>query len=168
MLKLELGGGDNPTKPRPEWTNIDVRALPEVDFATKVDTLPDVVDESVDEIFAAHLIEHFGRFEYMKVLTEWVRVLKHGGKIELHCPDMAELCKQYVAGEITTDWFSYICYGGQDYEYNYHKIAWDFERLERALKVLGVTNIIREPVKTFKQANGKPYCPILVIKGTKL
>lgn len=166
MLKLELGGGDNPTKPRPEWINCDIRQLDCVDWVGDVTDLP-WQNESIDELFAAHLIEHFGRFEYGKVLDEWIRVLKSGGKLELHTPDMAELAKQYVNGEITTEWFSYICYGGQDYRYNFHKVAWDYTRLASELKKRKMTNVSREPVKTFREANGKPYCPILVIKAKK-
>ena len=166
MLKLELGGGDNPSKTK-LWVNVDIRPLPEVDVVCDVTKLP-YKDDEVDEIFAAHLIEHFGRFEFDAVLDEWVRVLKHGGKMELHCPDMEELCKQYTNGDITTEWFSYICYGGQDYEYNHHKIAWDYSRLRSELVQRKMTNVTREPVKTLEDAAGEAYCPILVIKATKL
>jgi len=32
-------------------------------------------DSSVDEIYASHVLEHFGRHEFMDVLKEWNRVL---------------------------------------------------------------------------------------------
>lgn len=45
---------------------------------------------TVDRIAAIHVLEHFYQWEVSDVLTEWLRVLKHGGKIilELPCLDM--------------------------------------------------------------------------------
>lgn len=46
-----------------------------------------IVDDSVDEIRASHILEHFSFPDVDKVLTEWLRVLKPGGQIKIAVPD---------------------------------------------------------------------------------
>ncbi len=40
-------------------------------------------DESVDEIYASHVLEHFPYNKTQEVLNDWVRVLKPGGRIRI-------------------------------------------------------------------------------------
>lgn len=42
-------------------------------------------DNMLDYIFSSHLLEDFDDTE--TVLNEWIRVLKHGGRLVLFCPD---------------------------------------------------------------------------------
>jgi len=55
-------------------------------------------DNSVDEIKAFHIIEHFNFFEIKDVLEEWYRVLKPGGRLYLETPDFLETCRSFVEG----------------------------------------------------------------------
>lgn len=54
-------------------------------------------DNSVDEVHAIHLIEHFNRLEVDDILREWHRVLKPGGELALECP-----CLNKIAYWLTT------------------------------------------------------------------
>ena len=45
-------------------------------------------DESVDEIYSSHTLEHFSRTEGLKFLEECHRVLKKGGIIRIVVPDL--------------------------------------------------------------------------------
>ena len=53
-------------------------------------------DNSVDEIFSSHVIEHFDFWEAIKVLKEWHRVLKPGGILDIETPDMLGSCKRFI------------------------------------------------------------------------
>ena len=43
--------------------------------------------DSVDEIFCSHALEHFTRWVGVRVLKDWYRVLKSGGKLHIETPD---------------------------------------------------------------------------------
>ncbi len=58
---------------------IDERAFSHVDYVGKAEDLSIFGDESVEEIYACHILEHFRRADVLKVLQEWFRVLCTGG-----------------------------------------------------------------------------------------
>lgn len=58
----------------------------------------DVADESVDEILASHVLEHFSHRDVGNVLAHWVQKLKPGGRIRIAVPDFEEVAKLYLAG----------------------------------------------------------------------
>ncbi len=58
-MKLHIGCGE---RFLPGYKHIDARAFPHVDYVTdKLDNLPMFKDNSVDEIYACHLLEHMPR-----------------------------------------------------------------------------------------------------------
>jgi SAM-dependent methyltransferase len=69
-----------------------------VDFDPKVN--PDVVadvrelpmfeTDSVDEIYASHVLEHLKSDDTLVALKEWMRVLKPGGMLTVVCPDIVQ------------------------------------------------------------------------------
>lgn len=94
MIKLHLACGKDY---REGYINVDFYNLEE----KKCDQVFDVrqipyPDNSVDEILALHIIEHFDFFEGNNVLKEWYRVLKPGGKLLLETPDFLETCREFV------------------------------------------------------------------------
>ncbi len=56
-------------------------------------------DNSVEEILASHVLEHFSHRDVSLVLQDWVRVLKPGGKLRLAVPDFEIVAKDYLAGQ---------------------------------------------------------------------
>jgi glycosyltransferase involved in cell wall biosynthesis len=60
-------------------------------------------DNSVDEIKAFHIIEHFHFNETKQLFDEWYRVLKPGGRLWLETPDFLASCKSFVDGDPSTD-----------------------------------------------------------------
>jgi ubiquinone/menaquinone biosynthesis C-methylase UbiE len=91
MIKLNLGCGELLI---PGFINCDLYN-PKADVKCDVKSLP-YEDNSVDEIYASHIIEHFDFFEALKVLQEWKRVLKVGGKLVVETPDLLGTCKEFV------------------------------------------------------------------------
>ena len=53
-------------------------------------------DNSIDCIRALHVIEHFDFHEGNRVLREWYRALKPGGKLILETPDLMATCKRFI------------------------------------------------------------------------
>lgn len=90
-LRLNLGCGHN--KPDPGWIGVDIRQ-----FKTKsVDKIVDLrkrwpwKDDSVDEAFASHVLEHFSMKDRLHFMNELYRVLKPGGKATIVTPHWASV-----------------------------------------------------------------------------
>jgi hypothetical protein len=91
LVKLNLGCGNERI---PGYINCDLyEPTADAQFDAKLIPLP---DNSVDEIRAYHLIEHFTFHTAFDVLKEWKRVLKPNGKLVLETPDFYQSCKRFV------------------------------------------------------------------------
>lgn len=136
-MKLHLGCGD---KILDGYINIDIRENLNCDLVCDIKTL-DTFDTNVaDEIYACHVLEHFGRHEYMKILKRWYEVLKPGGTFKLAVPNFESVVHQYMNGEnLKTLWG--LLYGGQTYELNYHFIIFDYSTLKNDLESIGFVDI---------------------------
>ena len=159
MKKLHLGCG---TKHLKDYINIDIRYLPGVDEVNNIRFLRNYKDNSVDEIYACHVLEHFGRWEYKDVLKRWFEILKPGGQLRLAIPNFNSICLYYTK---TGDLKSLIglIYGGQDYDENYHYITFDFNSLNNDLSTIGFKTIREYNYKTTEHAHiddfSKAYLP---------
>lgn len=54
-MKLHIGG----KQPHPEWKILDVLQRPEVDFIANASNLEQFDDNSIEAIYASHVLEHF-------------------------------------------------------------------------------------------------------------
>jgi len=100
-LKLHLACG---YEYHDDYINVDLYAPDDAvcDVRFDVMKLP-YPDNSVDEIKAFHIIEHFHFNETKELFNEWYRVLKPGGKLWLETPDFLASCKSFVEGNPSTD-----------------------------------------------------------------
>ncbi|UCF49090.1 MAG: methyltransferase domain-containing protein [Thermoplasmatales archaeon] len=57
---------------------------------------------TIEQIQACQLIEHFGLIKTLYVLAEWFRVLKPGGKLLIETPDLEKSFKDFIKGDIET------------------------------------------------------------------
>lgn len=115
MLQLNLGSGTNRKQ---DYISVDLYT--EADLIINIVRPLPFDDETVDNIYASHVIEHFTREEWDSMHTDWVRVLKPGGSIEIRCPDIIKSCEKLI--ENPYDPFNMmILYGGQHAEGEYHK-----------------------------------------------
>lgn len=139
MIKLHLGCGKVYI---PGFVHIDARRFSYVDYVASVDNLDMFSDNSVDLIYACHLLEHFQRYRTAGVLSEWWRVLVPGGTLRVAVPDFDALSKVYqdtgdlslVLGPI---------FGKQDYIYNTHYRVFDFDSLKALLLDAGFSSVSR-------------------------
>lgn len=138
MIKLHLGCGKRDFGS--DWIHIDKIKYNHVKY-TDV-TYLNFSNNTVDVIYASHLLEYFDRTEAYEILSEWIRVLKPStGILRLAVPDFEIIAKLYVSGFNLTKFLGPL-YGkmGID-EFIYHKTAYDFFSLKSILKDVGFSQI---------------------------
>lgn len=165
-MKIHLGCGGRRLE---GYVNIDVQA-PSADMHVDVRNLP-FEDGSVDEIYASHVLEHFGRHEYKAVLKEWRRVLRTGGEIYISVPDIESSFKHYAKhGDLPALYGAF--WGGQRDEYDYHKIGFTSKTLEAALTEAGFTATRRYDTFKYLPAEfddySKAYLPHMDFSGLQM
>ena len=69
-MKLHLGCGP---KYLPGYIHIDIQKYPHIDKVLDISDLKDIEDDSIDEIYSCHVLEHFPRHKVVSVLREWRR-----------------------------------------------------------------------------------------------
>ena len=52
-----------------------------------------------DIVYASHILEHVPWFLVENVLTEWIRILKPGGRLELWVPNAYKICNAFINAE---------------------------------------------------------------------
>ena len=165
MIKLHLGCG---TKHIEGYTNIDVRYLPGVDEVNNIKFLRNYKPNSVDVIYACHVLEHFSRWEYKTVLTRWFELLKPGGTLRLAVPNFNSICQHYIkTGDLNP--IMGLLYGGQDYDENHHYVTFDYNSVYNDLTQIGFSYITEYNHKTTEHAYiddfSKAYLPHLDENG---
>lgn len=113
-------------------------------------------DNSIEEIYACHILEHFSRMKVSDVLKEWNRVLIPKGILRIAVPDFESIAAEYSINH-DLDILMGLLYGGQNYEYNYHYQTYDFNRLSRLLTDAGFNNIKRYEWRDFLPAGYDDY-----------
>ena len=132
--KLHLGCGPKIIE---GFTNIDARAIDERIHVDNVATLETIENNSVELIYACHVLEHFGRHEFKEVLQCWYNKLQIGGVLRLSVPDIRKAAGLYLSGEYNLEQMYGFLYGGQMHEYDYHKVGFDHSLLRHALADVG-------------------------------
>lgn len=142
-MKLNLGCGDFPMK---GWTNVDSSPLPQVDIVADVRHLPSP-DDSIDEIYAGHILEHIPITEADATLAEWLRVLLPGGRLTIACPDTRYLAREYLEGRISCRTLSEV-YMHVESGRQRHHACFDADDVSVRLAALGAEAIEVLPVET--------------------
>lgn len=139
-MKLHLGCG---RRFIPGFVHIDLSPEKHVDLVGDVSDLP-FNDETVALIYASHVLEHFGRREYRKVLKEWFRVLSVGGVLRLSVPDFAACAALYYEGGLSDlSGLTGLLVGGQRDANDFHKMVFDEKSLRKDLLEVGFKKVRR-------------------------
>ena len=136
-MKLHLGCG---SKHIDGFINIDARELPEVDEVDDVKTLTKFTTDSVELIYASHILEHITRLEYTNVLSRWYELLEPEGVLRIAVPDIEKVVEHYNKYKNLRSLRGFL-WGGQSYGFNYHYCGWDFKTLEEDLISVGFKDI---------------------------
>lgn len=131
-MKLNLGCGPDH---KAGYINIDLYC-PDADLKHDLTKPLPFEDESVDEIWASHVIEHLSRDEWEFAKNDWARVLKKGGKLEIFCPELEHCILNFLRNYQDKKWEYWIktIYGSQERAGEFHKNGFTYEKLENDLK----------------------------------
>jgi predicted SAM-dependent methyltransferase len=101
-------------------------------------------DESIDEIFTSHTIDHFTRWEAIDMLRDWFRMLKPGGLIVIEAADFNR-CIFWLFHpngrnrQLARNQF----YGNQwdRIDYETHRYVWSARELRSVLREIGFRRV---------------------------
>ncbi len=149
-MKLIVGGVNFV----PGYTTVDING--------RADVIADIrlrwpfPKQSVEIVFASHVIEHISREEILFAICECSRIIKPGGILRLSTPDLDLFARKYVArdtkffeqptpkgtprfpGQTIGDRFMFVAYGSG------HQWLYDFDSLRFILEVCGFVNVERK------------------------
>ena len=136
--KLHIGGKMRHS----DWEVFNVQPGDYVDHIGNAKDLSRFEDETFDELYASHVVEHFDyNGPLQEALNEWYRVLKPEGKLYISVPDMDILCRlfQKTKGLKLKNRFQIVrmMFGGHTDQYDYHYTGLDFDILTRFLAQAG-------------------------------
>ncbi len=136
MIKLHLGCG-----------NMILDGYINCDLYTNAQVICDIKqlpyeDNSIDEIYNCHVIEHLDFFEGQNAIREWHRVLIPNGKLIIETPDLIETCKALLVSDCKYMLYSQL-FGDPWIPGQVHKFLYSEEQLVWTLKNNGFTNMTR-------------------------
>jgi glycosyltransferase involved in cell wall biosynthesis len=144
-IKLNLGCG---SKLMPGFVNVDLYN-PDAELKMDVRKL-NLKDNTAQELHAYHVFEHFSPFEVNDILTEWLRVLKPGGKLVMEMPDLLENCKRFEESDKNGKYQLLNCIYGTTMPKGVpgHLFGWYDEILFDHLYLNGFVNINIYPIES--------------------
>lgn len=135
-LKIDVGCG--PNGPRDGFIGIDRLQGGEA-YPLKFNDGQPVADESVDELVASHLLEHFSYKQAYDVVKEWARVIKPGGYLKIAVPDFAWIAEHYLENDCPN--IQPYTMGGHVDENDFHKALYDKSTLTNLLEGCGLVDV---------------------------
>lgn len=145
-MRLNIGAGARRIE---GYTGVDMVPRAGADIIAPAHAIP-LGDETVDEIMAIHLFEHLYRWECEKVLAEWRRLLKPGGRLVLELPNLIKCCENIISGRAGKEpeqlgmWGLYGDPRGGD-QFMAHRWGWTPDTLRELLEANGFHRIGQEP-----------------------
>jgi len=147
-MRLNIGSGKRQIE---GYTNIDAVKRAGVHIVAEAHKIP-LDDGCADEILAVHLWEHFYLWDCEKVINEWRRLLKNGGRLNLELPNFRKCCENFLTGRTgdgkSPDQLSYWGVYGDPRDkdpYMTHRWGWTPETITQFLSQHGFRNIIETP-----------------------
>jgi predicted SAM-dependent methyltransferase len=151
-IRLNVGAGECPL---PGFINIDERNVPGcTDILDNGMFLRRFKPNSVTEIYACAILEHWSRHLYHIALKRWYEILEPNGILRISVPDFRQVAKQYLEIGNLQEILGF-CVGGGDYDSNFHKMIFDWETLSSDLRKVGFP-IVRK----YNWWEIEPYCHI--------
>lgn len=160
--KVNLGVGPLPIHPQhlqvmknlDEWILVDKYVKEEGIQNWDATTLVPIPNDSMELIYASHLLEHISHPQVPKTLKLWYDKLKNGGEVIINVPDLVWAAKQIVKYEndrpldsaVFTDFFHHnglldIVYGTHAHEGERHQSGYTKKALTGLLEDAGFTEV---------------------------
>lgn len=99
MRRLEIGPGHTRL---PGFETLNIRRTPSTDHLGPAQR-PPFPDATFDEVYSSHCIEHVEWFEVEATIAEWARILKPGGRLEVHTLDATPWLRAMLEWEDTDE-----------------------------------------------------------------
>ena len=136
-LKIHLGSGEINLQ---GWINIDARKFKHIHLISDGFDLSNFKKDSVNEIYACHVMEHFSFKETDNFIEKIYNKLKPGGYFRVSVPDLDKLIKLYKKQK-KLEVIKNAIMGGQNYPNDFHKSIYNFPQLKKILQKKGFKNI---------------------------
>lgn len=103
-----------------------------------------LANNTVDEMFTSHVIEHFPRWQALEMLTDWHRMLRPGGQLVVEMPDFWR-CVLWLfhpsarKRKLARSQF----YGNQwdELDFETHRYVWSGKEFAAALREVGFAEV---------------------------
>ena len=138
-MKLNIGG----LIVKEGWKILNIQKREGVDYIGDISDLSRFEDNSIDEIYASHVVEHVPQEKIEITLKGIYRVLKSSGKFYVSVPDLDILFHSFRSTLLNIKIKKHILsmvFGGQDDQYDFHYYGYNFDVLEDYLKSLAWIN----------------------------
>ena len=135
-MKLDLGSGPNP---RQGYQPVDLRFGGQNVFGRL-----NFPDNSVEQIWASHILEHETHRRTVTVLEDWKRVLVPGGQLEVVVPNLGHDALVVAISELLgrdSVHLAEMIFAHQEYEYSFHKTAFTKKILHGCFQEAGFRSI---------------------------
>ncbi len=142
--RLHIGGQIR----KPGWEVLDANPGPCVDHVANASDLSVFENDSFDQIYASHVVEHFDyRNQLLDTLQEWRRVLSPAGTLCVSVPDLDVLARLFTDRNLLSmqDRFLVMSmiFGGHVDRHDYHLVGLNEEFLTNYLQAAGFTGMRR-------------------------
>jgi hypothetical protein len=101
-------------------------------------------ENSIEEIVAFQVMEHFSKDEVMKVLMDWHSLLKPGGTLRVDVPDIVatfEMIKD-VNNNVDIDYIIRLVYGSGKSRFFVHHDGYYPFKLKKMLRAIGYAKVV--------------------------
>lgn len=123
------------------YINIDARSMPHVHHVTQRLDLNDFPANSIDLIYACHVLEHVSHRHLQSTLSTWHSRLKRGGILRLSVPDFDVIVEIYQDQGRDINAIKLPLFGGQEYIFNYHHSVFNHKHLTDLLNDCGFSAV---------------------------
>tara|TARA_R100000030_G_C3250220_1_gene122776 strand:+ start:570 stop:1115 length:546 start_codon:yes stop_codon:yes gene_type:complete len=140
MIKINMGCGWRNFGS--DWVHIDGGDYEHLDYQN-ITRLEQFKDNSVDLIYASHVIEYFDREQVTDVLKEWQRVLKPNGVLRIAVPNFETMVSLYLSKKCKLNQILGPLYGkmAMGDKTIFHKTTYDFDSLAHVLNLCGFGHV---------------------------
>lgn len=102
-------------------------------------------DNSVDEIFTSHAIDHFTRWEAVDMLWDWYRIIKPGGRVVIEAADFMRCILWLLHPKRTKRQAARNQFYGNQWdrlEHETHRYVWRARELVSVLRDIGFRRVV--------------------------
>lgn len=132
---MKLDVGSNKLRYRPDYTTVDLHA-PEADVRADMGDLP-YPDDSIDAIWASHVLEHVPPERTDAVLQEWLRVLAPGRIATVVVPNLDDACRNWLKPGGGLEKARKLIFGEGSGPGETHMNGWNPGDLDREIRAAG-------------------------------